>query len=106
MLPEKTVVELKAMMDAGEDFQLIDVREQNEKEISDIGGELIPMGEILYAEERISKDKPVILYCRTGNRSMQVLMQLQSMHGFENLYNLKGGIYAWSDEVDNSITKY
>lgn len=106
MFPEKTVVELKAMLDQGDDFQLIDVREAYEKEIADIGGELIPMNEIIYEEEKIAKDKPVVIYCRSGNRSLQVLMQLQTMYGLDNLFNLKGGITAWSDEIDSSITKY
>ena len=106
MFPEKTVLEVKEMLDAKVDFQLIDVRQQDEKDIADIGGELIPMNDILYAEDKISKDKPVVIYCRTGNRSLQVVMQLQTMYGFDNLYNMKGGIYAWSDEIDASITKY
>ena len=106
MFPEKTVLEVKEMLDSKVDFQLIDVRQQDEKDIADIGGELIPMNDILYAEDRISKDKPVVIYCRTGNRSLQVLMQLQTMYSFDNLYNMKGGIYAWSDEIDASITKY
>jgi len=106
MFPEKTVLEVKEMLDSKVDFQLIDVRQQDEKDIADIGGELIPMNDILYAEDKISKDKPVVIYCRTGNRSLQVVMQLQTMYGFDNLYNMKGGIYAWSDEIDASITKY
>ena len=106
MFPEKTVLEVKEMLDSKVDFQLIDVRQQDEKDIADIGGELIPMNDILYAEDKISKDKPVVIYCRTGNRSLQVVMQLQTMYSFDNLYNMKGGIYAWSDEIDTSITKY
>jgi adenylyltransferase/sulfurtransferase len=106
MFPEKTVLEVKEMLDSKVDFQLIDVRQQDEKDIANIGGELIPMNDILYAEDKISKDKPVVIYCRTGNRSLQVVMQLQTMYGFDNLYNMKGGIYAWSDEIDASITKY
>ena len=106
MFPEKTVLEVKEMLDSKVDFQLIDVRQQDEKDIADIGGELIPMNDILYAEDKISKDKPVVIYCRTGNRSLQGVMQLQTMYGFDNLYNMKGGIYAWSDEIDASITKY
>mgnify|MGYP001333088858 FL=1 len=106
MFPEKTVLEVKEMLDAKVDFQLIDVRQQDEKDIADIGGELIPMNDILYAEDKISKDKPVVIYCRTGNRSLQVVMQLQTMYSLDNLYNMKGGIYAWSDEIDASITKY
>ena len=106
MLKEKTVLELKEMMDEESDFQLIDVREPHEYEIANIGGELIPMGEIIYEEERIATDKPVVIHCRSGKRSAHVILQLQSMYALDNLYNLKGGILAWSDEIDPSVTKY
>ena len=106
MLKEKTVVELKEMMDKESDFQLIDVREPHEYEIANIGGELIPMGEIIYEEERIATDKPVVIHCRSGKRSAHVILQLQSMYALDNLYNLKGGILAWSDEIDSSVAKY
>lgn len=106
MLKEKTVVELKEMMDKESDFQLIDVREPHEYEIANIGGELIPMGEIIYEEERIATDKPVVIHCRSGKRSAHVILQLQSMYALDNLYNLKGGILAWSDEIDPSVAKY
>ena len=106
MLKEKTVLELKEMMDEESDFQLIDVREPHEYEIANIGGELIPMGEIIYEEERIATDKPVVIHCRSGKRSAHVILQLQSMYALDNLYNLKGGILAWSDEIDSSVAKY
>ena len=106
MLKEKTVLELKEMMDEKSDFQLIDVREPHEYEIANIGGELIPMGEIIYEEERIATDKPVVIHCRSGKRSAHVILQLQSMYALDNLYNLKGGILAWADEIDPSVAKY
>ena len=68
-MKEKTVEELKEMMDKGEDFQLIDVREDFEYEMSNLGGLLIPLGGILIEAERIAKDKPVIVQCRSGKRS-------------------------------------
>lgn len=106
MIQEITVTELKSKMDENADFQLIDVREAEENGFSNIGGEHIPMGEIIYAEDKISKEKPVYIYCRSGNRSMQVLMQLATMYGFDNLYNVKGGVIAWSQEVDSSFEVY
>ena len=106
MLKEKTVHELKQMIDDGSDFQLIDVREPHEFELANIGGEPIPMGKIIYEEEKIATDKPVVIHCRSGKRSAQTIMQLQTMHGFENLYNLKGGIIAWADEIDDTLPKY
>lgn len=107
-LPVKsiTVEELKKMMDAKEGFQLIDVRERNEKEIADIGGELIPMSTIPANVGRISKDKTVVVYCRSGRRSAGVISELQQKFGFTNLYNLTGGILAWADSIDPSVKKY
>ena len=105
-MKEVTVSELKAMMDEGADFQLIDVREPNEAEIAEIGGELIPMGDIPENVARISKDKKVVIHCRSGARSGNIVKYLENNHGFDNLYNLKGGILAWADEIDPDISKY
>jgi adenylyltransferase/sulfurtransferase len=103
-MKEVTVQELKTMMDNGSDFQLIDVREAFEAEAANIGGELIPMGEVLSNVDKIAKDKPVVMHCRSGARSATIINALQSQHGFDNLYNLKGGIMAWSREIDPSIS--
>jgi len=102
----KTVTELKQMLDNKEDFQLIDVREEHEFEICNLKGELIPMGEIPDNVNKISKDKPVIIHCRSGARSGNVIQYLESNFGYTNLYNLQGGILAWADEIDNSMSKY
>ena len=105
-MKELTVQELKKMKDEKEDFQLIDVREPHEADICAISGELIPMGDILDHVSDISKDKKVIVHCRSGARSGNVIKLLESKFGFSNLYNLKGGILAWADEIDPSLTKY
>lgn len=105
-MKEITVQELKAKMDAKEDFQFIDVREPHEVEIAAIGAELIPMGEILGKTDSISRDKPVIIHCRSGARSGTIVQALETQHGFNNLYNLKGGILAWSREIDPSVPQY
>jgi sulfur-carrier protein adenylyltransferase/sulfurtransferase len=105
-MKEKSVTELKEMMDKGEDFQLIDVREPNEFEAVNLQGELIPRGEIPSHIDKISKDKPVVIHCRSGVRSAGVINYLEQNHGFTNLYNLKGGILAWADEIDPSMPKY
>ena len=105
-MKEKTVQELKQMLDNKEDFQLIDVREEHEFEICNLKGELIPMGEIPDNVQKISKDKPVIIHCRSGARSGNVIQYLESNFGYTNLYNLQGGILAWADEIDNSMPKY
>ncbi|MFN8299685.1 MAG: rhodanese-like domain-containing protein [Chitinophagales bacterium] len=104
-MKEITVQELKEMLDKQSDIQLVDVREAYEYEIADIGGDKIPMGTIPASFDKIDKHKQVVIYCRTGNRSGQVCNFLEG-HGFSNLYNLKGGILAWANEIDPSMDKY
>ncbi|MBX2845970.1 MAG: rhodanese-like domain-containing protein [Saprospiraceae bacterium] len=96
-----SVEELKALMDAQSDFQLIDVREEYEYEEANIGGELIPMGHVMEHIDKFAKDKQVIVHCRSGKRSANVVLLLEKQ-GFDNLYNLEGGIKAWAAEIDPS----
>jgi len=105
-MKEVTVQELKALMDSGADFQLIDVREPYEYDICNLGGELIPQGEIPHSVDKVSKDKQVIIQCRSGARSGNMVRWLEKNHGFNNLYNLKGGILAWSREIDPTVPTY
>lgn len=105
-MKEITVQELKAKLDAKENIQVIDCREPYEYEIANINAELIPLGEIMDNIHRISRDKPVIIHCRSGARSANIIQALEAREGFTNLYNLKGGILAWADEIDNSVAKY
>ena len=104
-MKEITVEDLKRMKDNGEDFQLIDVREDFEYEMSNLNGELIPLGGILIETNKISKDKPVVIMCRSGKRSAMAVMQLEAQ-GYTNLYNLQGGILAWADQIDPNISVY
>lgn len=105
-MKEITVKEFKGMQDRKDDFQLIDVREEYEYEISNLGGELIPLASVTQNADKISKNKPVIIHCRSGARSAAAVNQLEKQFGFKNLYNLKGGILAYADEIDKSLTKY
>lgn len=98
-MKEVTVQELKQLVDSKADFQLIDVREEYEFDEVNINGKLIPMGEIMDHLDEISRDKKVIVHCRSGKRSASVIQALESQHGFTNLYNLKGGILAYIDEI-------
>lgn len=102
---EITVKEFQQWKSEGKDFQLIDVREKSEFDISNLGGELIPMGEVSRKIDQIRKDIPVVMQCRSGRRSANVILELQKKHGFTNLVNLKGGILAWIDEIDPSLPK-
>ena len=104
-MKEVTVEELKSKIDNGEDFQLIDVRESFEYEVSNLGGLNIPLSGILIEVDKIAKDKPVVVQCRSGKRSAQAVMMLEQQ-GFDNLSNLKGGILAWKEEIDPEIDVY
>lgn len=104
-MKEITVEELKEKIDNKEEFQLIDVREEFEYETSNLDGESIPLANVLLETDKINKEKPVIVHCRSGKRSAQAIMLLEQQ-GFENLYNLKGGILAWKDAFDPEMPVY
>lgn len=105
-MKELTVQELKRMKDSGEDFQLIDVREPHEYDFCNLDGELIPQGDLPDNVDKIDKNKKVILQCRSGARSANMVQWLEKKYGFQNLYNLKGGILAWAKEIDPSMPTY
>jgi rhodanese-related sulfurtransferase len=95
-----TVEELKAKMDAGEKFHLLDVREPHEYAESNMGGKLIPLGKIQTMQvDDIEdlKEEEVIIHCRSGHRSMMACMVLEQL-GFKNTSNLTGGILAWEEK--------
>lgn len=105
-MKEITVKELKAKIDSNEDFQLIDVREVNEYEYCRLERSIhIPMGEILPRLNELSKDKDVVIHCKSGGRSGAIVNALMA-RGFNNVINLRGGILAWSHEIDPSIPTY
>lgn len=103
---EITVHELKRWTDSGADYQLIDVREPYEYEIVNLGGELIPLKTIEESIDKIRSNKKVVIHCRSGARSAKAIETLERKYGFSNLYNLKGGVLAWADEIDPSLPKY
>lgn len=104
-MEEITAKQLKELIDSKKDFQLIDVREQKEFDFANIGGELIPLNTIPQNLDKIAKDKKVVVYCRSGARSANAIQYLEK-NGFKDLFNLKGGILAWSDDVDPNVKKY
>ncbi|MDI9341892.1 MAG: rhodanese-like domain-containing protein [Sediminibacterium sp.] len=97
-MKEITVQELKQLQDTNASYQLIDVREPFEFQDDNLGGELIPLGEIMNHTDRIQRDKQVIIHCRSGARSANAVKFLESQ-GFTNLHNLKGGIMAYRSEI-------
>ena len=106
--PEITVTELKTSLDAGERFILVDVREPFERKIADLpeAGQLrIPVGEIQSRLDEIDATDRVVLYCRTGARSGWATRLLRE-RGFDEAFNLKGGVMAWRDQIDPSLKAY
>jgi sulfur-carrier protein adenylyltransferase/sulfurtransferase len=105
-IPQMSPQELKRRMDAGESFELVDVREPFEYEIARIdGARLIPLGEISERLDEVSSEQPIVVHCHSGTRSAQAVGLLQQ-HGFTKVYNLEGGIDAWSDQIDPNVPKY
>jgi adenylyltransferase/sulfurtransferase len=102
---EISVSELKRMKtEDATGFILIDVREKIEYDMANIGGKLIPKGTVdQFVEEFESEEKPVIVHCRSGKRSSDVIYYLQEKYGLKNLYNLRGGIMAYAQEIDPSL---
>ncbi len=105
-MKEISVQELEEKLNQNADIQLIDVRESFEFEICNLGGELMPMGEIDNFINRISKEKMVLIYCHHGMRSANIIRYLEQKYAFDNLYNLTGGIDAWAREIDEGMERY
>ncbi len=97
--------ELKARMDANESFTLLDVREPDEYEFCNLGGKLIPLGELPTRHAELDPKSPIVVHCKMGGRSARATEYLRGL-GFENVQNLRGGINAWSHEIDETIPKY
>ncbi len=96
-----TAEELKQRMDNGEALNIVDVREPHEHAEFNIGGILIPLGDVRAMqidELEDLKDKEVIVYCKSGNRSGQAAMLLETM-GFSNVVNLQGGMMRWREVI-------
>lgn len=104
-IPSITVEELAQWREEGKAHTLIDVRESNEYEFANIGGTLIPLGEVQARMDEIPTEGDVVMMCRSGGRSGQAAAMLAAA-GRTNIINLTGGILAWADKVDTTIPKY
>jgi adenylyltransferase/sulfurtransferase len=105
-VPEITVEQLKSKFDRGDDFFLLDVREPNEFQICRIpGSTLIPLGELAQRTGELDRNREMVVQCKVGARSAKAVSLLQE-RGFTRVSNLKGGILAWIDRVDPSLSKY
>jgi rhodanese-related sulfurtransferase len=103
---EITAAQLNDWIRSGKKFQLIDVREPYEFDIVNLGGTLVPKNEILNHVADLNPDTDIVIHCRTGKRSHDVIQLLHHHTNLKNLYNLKGGILAWINEIDPSLPKY
>lgn len=107
VLEEITATELNDLMQKEPDIQIIDVREPFEYEIASIPkARLIPLGEIVKRMHELDPSRTAYIHCKSGGRSAKAIMQLKQNGYTGRLVNLKGGITAWSEEVDKTVPKY
>jgi adenylyltransferase/sulfurtransferase len=104
-IPEIQVEELKRRLDAGDDLFVLDVREPHEYQICNIGGHLIPLGDLPKRVSELDSSREIVAHCRSGVRSAKAVGFLQQA-GFKKVHNLAGGILAWADRVDPKMPKY
>jgi len=104
-IPQMPVKELKRRRDAGENVLVLDVREPFEQQIAQIGGKLIPLGELPQRTGELNPEQEIVIHCKSGGRS-QKAAEFLAKNGFTKLHNLAGGITAWSNEIDPSVRKY
>ena len=102
---EIRVEELKQRLDAGENLFLLDVRDESEYEISNIGGQLIPLPELAKRIDELDANRNIVPVCKMGPRGAKAAQVMRNA-GFTHVWNLTGGIHAWSDRVDRSVRKY
>ncbi len=104
-VPEMGARELKQRLDRGDDLFILDVREPHEYQICNLGGYLLPLGELARRAHELDSSREIVAHCRCGKRSADAVVFLRKA-GFRKICNLRGGILAWSDEVDPSVPKY
>jgi len=104
-ISEIQVEELKRRLDAKEDVFVLDVREPHEYQICNIGGLLIPLGDLPRRVNELDSSREIVAHCRSGVRSAKAVDFLQQA-GFKKVHNLAGGILAWADRIDPKMPKY
>ena len=106
-MEEITATELKQRLDNGDDIQILDVREDKEYACARIPNSVhIPLGQVLSRMNEIDPNRETVVHCKMGGRSARAIDALQRSGFTGKLSNLKGGILAWSDEVDPTVPKY
>ena len=106
-MPEITATELKQRLESGDQLQIVDVREPDEYAIARLpGSKHIPLGQVVGRMSEIDPDMETVVHCKMGGRSAKAIEALKRAGFAGRLINLKGGITAWSNEVDPSVPKY
>ena len=106
-IPEISATELKQRLDKGDDLQIVDVREANEVAIAKLPNSIhIPLAQVLNRVSEIDPARETVVHCKMGGRSAKAIEALKRSGFTGNLLNLKGGITAWSNDVDPSVPKY
>jgi sulfur-carrier protein adenylyltransferase/sulfurtransferase len=100
-----SVEDLKKLRDEGAEFVLVDVREPHEYEICHLDGRLIPLGSLPGRLDELDRDVHIVVHCRSGGRSAKAVQAMRAA-GFSNAWNVQGGILAWIERVDPSLTAY
>ncbi len=104
-VPEVTAEELKRELEAGEDVFILDVREPHESQICNLGGHLIPLGELARRAHELDSSREIVVHCHIGARSAKAVTFLRQA-GFRKVRNLAGGIRAWAERIDRTMPKY
>lgn len=104
-VPEISVHQLAALRNENADIFLLDVRNPDEYALCNLGGHLIPLPELSSRLYELNPDQQIIIHCHAGGRSLRAA-QFLIQQGFKNVHNLHGGITAWANEIDPSMTKY
>lgn len=106
-MPEISATELKERLDKGEDIQIVDVRESEEVAVASLPNTIhIPLKEVTNRMSEIDPSRETVVHCKAGVRSAMAISALKRSGFTGNLINLKGGITAWSNDVDPSVPKY
>jgi sulfur-carrier protein adenylyltransferase/sulfurtransferase len=104
-IPQITAVELKKRLDNKDNIFVLDVREPHEYQIANLGAKLIPLNDLPARAGELEKDREIVIHCKSGGRS-QKAAEFLAQNGFKKVWNLAGGITAWSNDVDPKVPKY
>lgn len=105
LIPEISVQELQALREANADVFILDVRNPDEYALCNLGGHLIPMSELPSRLDELNQEQHIVVHCHAGGRSRRATEYLMQQ-GFQNVFNLRGGITAWANEIDPKMAKY